>query len=60
MLLAHQLVDLVVQVADLEVAQAGLLDLGHLARDFLEDLAAPFFARRDRGDGGYGFGTPRA
>lgn len=60
MLLAHQLVDLVVEVPDLEVAQAGLLDLGHLARDLLEHLAAPFFAHGDGGDGGDGARAARA
>lgn len=59
-LLAHELVDLVVEVADLEVAQAGLLDLGHLARNLLEHLAPPFLAHRDRGDGRDGFGTASA
>ena len=60
MLLAHELVDLVVEVADLEIAEAEVLDLGHLARDLLEHLAAPFLARRDRLDAGDGFGPPRA
>lgn len=59
-LLAHELVDLVVEVADLEVAQAGLLDLGHLARDLLQHLAAPFLAGGDGGDGRDGFGPARA
>lgn len=57
MFLAHELVDLVVEVADLEVAERGLLDLGDFARDFFEHLAAPFFARGDRGDGGDGAGA---
>ena len=52
MLLAHELVDLVVQVADLEVAEALVLDPGHLARDLLQHLAAPLLADGDRGDGG--------
>ena len=49
MLLAHELVDLVVEVADLVVAEGGLLDARDLARDLLEDLAAPFLARGDVG-----------
>ncbi len=48
MLLAHQLVDLVVQVADHEVAEARVLDLRHLARHLLEHLAPPLLADRDR------------
>lgn len=60
MLLAHGLVDLVVEVADLVVGQAGVLDLGDLARDLFEDLAAPFLARRDRRDLGDDFGPPGA
>lgn len=59
MLLAHELVDLVVEVADLEVAQAGLLDFGYLARNLLEHLAPPFLTHGDRGDGRDGFGTAR-
>lgn len=60
MLLAHQLVDLVVEVADLEVAEGRFLDLADFARDFFEDLAAPFFAGGDRGQGGDGAGAARA
>lgn len=59
-LLAHEPVDLVVEVADLEVAQAGFLDLGHLARYLLEHLAPPFLAHGDRGDGGDGLGAASA
>ncbi|KAL9002064.1 MAG: hypothetical protein Q9188_004978, partial [Gyalolechia gomerana] len=47
-------------VADLEVRQRRFLDLGHLSRDLFEDLAAPFFARRDRGYGGDGAGAAGA
>lgn len=42
------------------VREAEFLDPGHLARDFLEHLAAPFFAGGDRVDGGDGFGAARA
>lgn len=56
MFLAHQFINLVVEVADLEIAEAGLLDFGHLARDLLQHLAPPFLACWDRGDGGDGFG----
>ncbi|KAI6762133.1 hypothetical protein HG531_002686 [Fusarium graminearum] len=59
-LLAHELVDLVVEVADLVVAEDGLLDAGHLARDLLEDLAAPFFAGGDGCDFGDELGTAGA
>lgn len=60
MLLAHQLIDLVIQVADLEIAERALLDLADFAGDFFEDLAAPFFARGDRGDGCDGAGAAGA
>ena len=60
MLLPHQFVDLVVDVPDLEIAQGDFLDLAHFARDLLQDLAAPFFARRDREDGGDVFGAAGA
>lgn len=49
-LLPHQFVDLIIQVPDLEIAQTGFLDLGYFSRDFLQDLASPFFTD---GDGGY-------
>lgn len=58
MLLAHQLVDLIIQISDLEVRERGILDLRHFARDFFEHLAAPFLACWDRVDGGYEFGAP--
>ncbi len=60
MLFPHELVDLIVEVADLEIAQALVLDLGHLARDLLEYLAAPFLADGDPLDGGDEFGPSRA
>jgi len=59
-LLAHGLVDLVVEVADLVVGQAGFLDLRHLARDLLEHLAAPLLARRDQRHLGDDLGPARA
>lgn len=59
MLLAHQLVDLVVEVADLEVRQRAVLDLGHLARDLLQHLPAPLLARRDAVDRRDQFGSSR-
>lgn len=49
-LLLHQFVNLIIQIPDLEIAQTGLLDLGYFSRDFLDDLASPFFAD---GDGRY-------
>lgn len=60
MLLAHQLVDLVVEIADAEVGERGVLDLGDLARDLGEDLTAPFFARGDAVDGGDELGAAGA
>lgn len=59
-LLAHELVDLVVEVADLRVRQRRVLDLADFAADFLEDLTAPFFAGGDGGDGCDGAGTAGA
>jgi len=59
-LLAHQLVYLVVEVADLEVREAGFLDPGYLAGDFFEDLAAPFLAHGDRAHGCDELGAARA
>lgn len=50
MFLAHELIDFVIEVADLVVGERLVLDLGHFATDFFEHLAAPFFAR---GDGCY-------
>ena len=43
-LLAQQLVDFVVEVADPELAETGVLDLGHLFRDLANNLGAPFLA----------------
>lgn len=60
MLLAHQFIDLIVQVADLEIAEGGILDLCDFSRDFFEDLRAPFFARGDRCDARYEFWSARA
>ncbi len=59
MLLPHKSINLIIQIPDLEIAQARLLDLRHLPRYFLQDLPAPFFARGDAGLGGYEFGAPR-
>ena len=47
MFLAHELVDLIVEVANLVVGQHWLLDARDLAGDLFEDLAAPFLARGD-------------
>lgn len=60
MLLAHQLVDLVVEVPDLEVREAGFLDPRYFAGDFFEDLTAPFFACGDRAHGCDELGAARA
>lgn len=49
MFLAHVLVDLVIEVADLVVGKGGVLDFGDFAGDFFDDLAAPFFAGWDGG-----------
>lgn len=49
-LLPHQFVDIIIQVPDLEIAQAGFLYLGYFSRDFFQDLASPFFAN---GNGSY-------
>ncbi|CRK44331.1 hypothetical protein BN1723_006040 [Verticillium longisporum] len=50
----------VVEVAHLVVAEARLVDARHLARDLLEHLAAPLFARRDRCHLCDHLGPPRA
>ncbi|KAH3903963.1 hypothetical protein HBH56_240940 [Parastagonospora nodorum] len=55
--LAHKLVDFVIEVADLVVGQRLVLDLGHLAADLFEHLAAPFLAHGDRRHGCYEFGA---
>lgn len=46
MFFAHQLVELIVEVADLVIAEGGLLDPRRLARDLLDHLASPFLACR--------------
>lgn len=60
MLFAHQFVDLVVQVADHEVAEGGVLDLADFAGDLFEDLPTPFLTCWNRYDGSNGFGTSGA
>lgn len=57
MFLPHELVDLIVQVADLVVGERDVLDSGNLAGDFFEDLATPFLAGGDGCLLGDGAGT---
>ena len=57
MFLPHQLIDLVIEIADLVVRERRVLDLADFAGDFFEDLTAPFFAGGDRGDGCDGAGA---
>jgi hypothetical protein len=45
MLLPHQLINLIIQISDREVAQTRVLDLADFARDIVQYLANAIFQR---------------
>ncbi len=57
MLLPHRLVDFIVQIPNLEIAQARFLDLADFSGNLFEDLTAPLLTTGNGGDFGDEFGT---